>query len=93
VKCSTCSAEIADKAIVCYRCGTPTAIPEPIRRAAPPPSPSRARLYVLLGILLVLAAILVFTLLRRNTDLSRAADPSPRSVAEQPAVILDVRNL
>jgi hypothetical protein len=33
VKCRSCSAEIADKAIVCYKCGTPTALPA----AAPPP--------------------------------------------------------
>jgi hypothetical protein len=33
--CRSCSAEIADKAIVCYRCGTPTA--EPVRRDVPAP--------------------------------------------------------
>jgi hypothetical protein len=27
VKCRSCGSEIADKAIVCYRCGTPTAEP------------------------------------------------------------------
>ena len=39
--CRHCAAEIADKAIVCYRCGTPTAdLPSPRlhdRRAALPP--------------------------------------------------------
>jgi hypothetical protein len=36
--CSSCGAEIADKAIVCYRCGTPTAIPAPpVRPASPRP--------------------------------------------------------
>jgi hypothetical protein len=34
--CRTCAAEIADKAIVCYRCGTPTAVP------AAPPRPRQA---------------------------------------------------
>jgi hypothetical protein len=29
VKCRSCAADIADKAIVCYRCGTPTAVPAP----------------------------------------------------------------
>jgi len=30
VTCRHCAAEIADKAIVCYRCGTPTAdLPSP----------------------------------------------------------------
>jgi hypothetical protein len=41
VKCRHCAAEIADKAIVCYRCGTPTAdLPSPRlhdSRAAFPP--------------------------------------------------------
>ena len=37
--CSSCGAEIADKAIVCYRCGTPTAIPAAPERKAPPPRP------------------------------------------------------
>jgi len=36
MKCSSCGAEIADKAIVCYRCGTPTAMPTPAARPAPP---------------------------------------------------------
>ncbi|MEZ5318640.1 MAG: hypothetical protein R2752_14670 [Vicinamibacterales bacterium] len=35
--CSTCGARIAEKAIVCYRCGTPTAIPEAPVRPGPPP--------------------------------------------------------
>jgi hypothetical protein len=34
VRCQSCGKEIADKAIVCYRCGTPTAIPEPSSPAA-----------------------------------------------------------
>jgi hypothetical protein len=29
MKCRSCGLEIADKAIVCYRCGTPTADPRP----------------------------------------------------------------
>jgi hypothetical protein len=38
--CRSCGATIADKAIVCYRCGTPTAGPpapaRPATRARPP---------------------------------------------------------
>jgi hypothetical protein len=34
--CVSCGATIADKAIVCYRCGAPTATPAP--RSTPPAS-------------------------------------------------------
>jgi hypothetical protein len=34
--CRSCGATIADKAIVCYRCGTPTAVPQPPARPKPP---------------------------------------------------------
>ena len=33
MQCRNCGTEIADKAIVCYRCGTGTT--EPVRKAAP----------------------------------------------------------
>lgn len=36
--CRSCGSEIADKAIVCYRCGTPTA--EPATRSAPTRMPT-----------------------------------------------------
>jgi hypothetical protein len=54
VICTTCGAEIADKAIVCYRCGAPTALPAaPVRR--PPPRRPWAAIVVLL--VLAIAAI------------------------------------
>lgn len=34
--CGTCGATIAEKAIVCYRCGTATAIPVPLPKTPPP---------------------------------------------------------
>jgi hypothetical protein len=35
--CTSCGAQIADKAIVCYRCGAATALPAaPMRRPKPP---------------------------------------------------------
>jgi hypothetical protein len=34
MECGTCHATIADKAIVCYRCGTPTARPSQPARPA-----------------------------------------------------------
>jgi hypothetical protein len=36
MQCRNCGTEIADKAIVCYRCGVGTT--EPVRKAAPLPS-------------------------------------------------------
>jgi hypothetical protein len=59
MKCARCQAEIADKAIVCYRCGTPTAIP------AAPERPVQARkgrgrgraLLVAIAIILVLLVL------------------------------------
>jgi hypothetical protein len=41
--CASCGAEIADRAIVCYRCGAPTPIPEAPEALAPqaPAAPRR----------------------------------------------------
>ena len=61
MKCATCSAEIADKAIVCYRCGTPTAVPQaPVR---PPVRRGNGRLIVLTVVLVVVVAVAVVVLL------------------------------
>ena len=50
--CGNCGTSIADKAIVCYRCGTPTSVPaSPVR-----PGASSGLRPVLAG-LLVLAAL------------------------------------
>jgi len=53
--CSNCQATIADKAIVCYRCGAPTAIPAPEKRPLPE-TPGRRPLG---SIVLVLLAVLL----------------------------------
>ena len=53
--CRNCGTEIADKAIVCYRCGTATT--DPIRRPAAV-EPRRGRLLPLVAlVLLVLLAL------------------------------------
>jgi uncharacterized membrane protein HdeD (DUF308 family) len=52
--CGTCKATIADKAIVCYRCGTPTAIPAVAARTRPPAAP---RPWAIVVVLVVIAAV------------------------------------
>ena len=60
--CRSCGATIADKAIVCYRCGTPTAIPAaPVR-----PATTRAQTpwtfvaLVLMAVLVTVALVIMF---------------------------------
>ena len=53
--CSNCGTEIADKAIVCYRCGQPTVAAK--RKPAVVPSRSRSIVVTLAFILLMLAAL------------------------------------
>jgi len=52
MKCRSCGFEIADKAIVCYRCGTPTA--ETASRPVAPPSRPR---WTALAMVVMLAAL------------------------------------
>ena len=53
--CANCGTEIADKALICYRCGTPTTAP----RVTPPQRrPRRSPLPILIALILVLAAAL-----------------------------------
>lgn len=55
--CRNCGTEIADKALICYRCGTATTEP----RVAPP-APGRrtaSRVPVLLALILLVASVLV----------------------------------
>ena len=61
MKCRACGFEIADKAIVCYRCGTPTAEP------APRPAARRRRRTwpVLILVLLLLVVVLAIWIMGR----------------------------
>jgi hypothetical protein len=55
--CQNCGTEIADKAIVCFRCGQGTVAP--LRKPAPPP-PSRWRSVAALLALVLLALVALF---------------------------------
>lgn len=54
MQCRTCGTEIADKAIVCYRCGAGTV--DPARKPAPL-KPRRTALSVVAAVLMVLLAL------------------------------------
>jgi hypothetical protein len=56
MQCRTCHAEIADKAIICYRCGAPTTDAK-YQPAPLPTSGSRTRLIWIVGVILVLALV------------------------------------
>jgi uncharacterized membrane protein YvbJ len=53
--CTNCGTEIADKAIVCYRCGQPTVAAK--RKPAALPSRSRSIVVTLAFVVLMLAAL------------------------------------
>jgi hypothetical protein len=56
--CGSCGTEIADKALICYRCGAPTAAPRitlPKSRARRPGLPILVALLLLLGMALMVA--------------------------------------
>lgn len=63
MQCRNCGTEIADKALICYKCGTATTEakyqPAPLPRAGA--SSSRTLLYIVIAILL--AALAAFYLL------------------------------
>ncbi len=61
MKCRNCGTEIADKAIVCYRCGTGTT--EPLRK----PAEIRRRRTPLWLVIFVILVIIVLALLLGRT--------------------------
>jgi hypothetical protein len=53
MKCRNCGTEIADKALICYRCGTATTAP----RIAPPPARrARGPVPLIATVIVILAA-------------------------------------
>ncbi len=62
MQCRSCGAEIADKALICYRCGTATADakyqPAPIRRRRSRPS-RMITVVIVVAVLLLVALYLL----------------------------------
>jgi Flp pilus assembly protein TadB len=58
MKCRNCGTEIADKALICYRCGEATTAP----RVQPPPAPAQRGPIPAILAVLVLIALGVFGL-------------------------------
>lgn len=77
--CRNCGTEIADKAIVCYRCGTGTK--EPLRK----PAEIRRRRSPVWVVIILIVLLLVAWFLARNYQLLsldlRLLDPSSWGVA------------
>jgi hypothetical protein len=55
--CANCGTEIADKALVCFRCGQATVAA--VRKPAPPPSRLRGALVLVAFLILAAAALLL----------------------------------
>ena len=55
MQCRNCGTEIADKAIVCYRCGVGTT--DPVRKPVADPARGRSGLPLVAGILPLLLAL------------------------------------
>jgi hypothetical protein len=56
MKCRNCGTEIAEKALICYRCGEATTAP----RVQPPPPPAhRGPIPVVIAMLVIIAAAVV----------------------------------
>jgi hypothetical protein len=58
MQCKKCGTEIADKALICYRCGEPTTAP---RVQPPPPPKTRGWLPLVAVVVLVIIAAVVGT--------------------------------
>ena len=56
MQCRNCGTEIAEKALICYRCGEATTAP---KIAPPPPMPARGPIPVIIAILILIAAAVV----------------------------------
>jgi len=81
--CRHCGTDIADKALICYRCGNPTA--DPVRPAARPSSQGRAGGVIAL---VALAALVLAGLFLGQAGRPELPSAVPYSVAALAAVVL-----
>jgi len=56
MKCRQCGTEIAEKALICYRCGTATTAP---RIPPPPQRPARGPLPLIVALIIIVVAAVV----------------------------------
>ena len=85
MQCRNCGADIADKALICYKCGTATT---KTKFKAPAPRPPRS----MLGLVLSVVAIVLFVVLVQFAErfLTPSASPTPVWVAGALAVAIVV---
>ena len=69
MQCRNCGAEIADKALICYRCGTATT--EAKYQPAAAPRPSRGSLAASILAIVILGAAGLFLVRSENAESSR----------------------
>ena len=74
--CRNCGTEIADKAIVCYRCGTATL--DPVRKAVEV-RPRRSPVVLVMVLLAIVAAVLLMLAVARHYQLL-GLEVGPRAV-------------
>jgi hypothetical protein len=66
MQCRSCGTEIADKAIVCYRCGTATT--DPVRRPVPIRATRRPLVPLVLAVVLFAVAVALVQASRTAAD-------------------------
>jgi hypothetical protein len=71
VTCRSCGATIADKAIVCYRCGTPTALPAELSARAKAGRPPRRPAWFVVPIILAIIALGIWLIPRTQPGVPR----------------------
>ena len=63
MQCTNCGVTIADKAIVCYRCGAPTAVPPPPAR--PEARGRRSWAPIAIAVVVVIVIVVAYVVLSR----------------------------